>query len=67
MTPAVADAILGFAKGSAPPLKEDGESSDDFQTRTIEWLKVELKSLRVLVWALIAFHALMYGDMKGLV
>lgn len=65
MTPALADALLTFAKGSNPPLKGETESTDDFQTRTIDWLKAELRSMRALVWALIAFHAVMYGDMKG--
>ena len=56
MTPALADALLTFAKGSAPPLKEENESSDAFQTRSIEWLKTELKSMRALLWAIVAMH-----------
>lgn len=60
-------AIKAFARGSPPPVKGDTDTTDDFQTKTIDWMKGELGTIRVLVWGLIAFHALMYGDMKGLV
>lgn len=56
MAPAFGEAILAFAKGSEPPLKLEGESSDDFQTRSIEWLKVELKSMRGLLWVVLAMQ-----------
>ena len=57
MTPALADAVLAFAKGSDPPLKADNESTDDFQTRSIVWMKAELRSLRALVWAILLLQA----------
>lgn len=57
MTPALADAVLAFAKGTDPPLKAESESTDDFQTRTIEWMKKELRSLRVLCWLILAMQA----------
>lgn len=54
MTPALDyGSILTFLKGSDPPQKAENESTDDFQTRTIDWMKVEFKSFRVLVWAIL--------------
>lgn len=56
MSPGLANAILAFAKGTDPPLKGEKESTDAFQTRTIVWLKGEHKSLRGLMWIVIAMH-----------
>ena len=53
MSPGLYQAILSFAKGSDPPLKADTETTDDFQTRSILWMKTELKGLRLLMWALL--------------
>lgn len=66
MAPAFTDALLTFAKGTEPPLKLEGESSDDFQTRSIDWLKAELKSMRALIWVVVAMHLAQWlGPMAG--
>jgi len=57
LTPALATGLLEFAKGSDPPLKAEMESTDDFQTRSIDWMKKELRSLRLLCWLILLMQA----------
>lgn len=56
MSPGLANALLTFARGTDPPLRAEGEATDDFQTRTIIWMKAELKSMRALLWVVVLMH-----------
>lgn len=48
---------MGFLKGTDPPLKAETETTDDFQTRSIDWMKGELRSLRALAWLIFLMQA----------
>ena len=53
MSPGFQGALVSFAKGTDPPQKMENEDTDAFQTRTIEWLTQELKSIRALLWVVL--------------
>ena len=56
MSPGFVNALLAFAKGSDPPLKTDGEAMEAFLSRTNDWQTKELRSMRVLLWAIVAMQ-----------
>lgn len=63
MTP-MSSVIVEFIKGAPPPERLESEPVDDFQARTITWLKGELKAQRALVWAVLAMECLNYLGVK---
>lgn len=65
MSAGFGQALLAFAKGTDPPVKAETESLDDFQTRSIDWLKSELKSMRALMWVVVGFHVLQWMRAVG--
>lgn len=56
MTPVTIDynAFRTLLVGPDPPQKQDGESTDDFQTRVIDWLVLDRKHTKALLWAVLA-------------